>query len=247
MIAQALKLAFSLLTRIPVQLPEEIDPRAWGQAVVFYPLVGLVMGVILAAAAVGLRALNTPAELAAMPVLVLWVGLTGAFHLDGLADSADAWLGGYGDPERTLQIMKDPACGPAGAVALMLVLLTKWVALASVLAAEAWPVLLLTPVLARAAVSGLFLALPCAVDEGLVHRAKEQLPRARVAAALVLSVLAALLPGWSGMVLLLVTLALSLAGARLMMQRLGGFSGDPAGALVESVEALGLLTVALTL
>lgn len=247
MTGQALKLAFSLLTRIPVRLPEEIEPRAWGEAVVFYPLVGLVMGLVLASVALAGGAWDVHPGVLAVLVLLLWVGLTGAFHLDGLADSADAWLGGYGDPERTLRIMKDPACGPAGVVALILVLLAKWVALEPLLAAQAWPVLLLVPVLARAAAAWLFLALPCGVDEGLVRRAWEQLPRTRVLTAVVLSLLAALLLGWTGVVVLGVTVVISLAGARLMRQRIGGFSGDPAGALVESVEAAGLLAVALTL
>ncbi len=64
----------------------------------------------------GLTALlaSAPAWPVAVLVLAVWVGLTGALHLDGLADSADAWLGGYGDRARTLAIMKDPYCGPAG-------------------------------------------------------------------------------------------------------------------------------------
>ena len=247
MTLQALKIAFSLLTRIPVRLPEELDSRAWGRAVVFYPLVGLVMGGILAGAALAAGALGWNTGMTAVPLLLLWVGLTGAFHLDGLADSADAWLGGYGDRERTLRIMKDPACGPAGAVALILVLLTKWAALGPVLAAGQWPVLVLVPVLARAGVAGLFLALPCAVDEGLVQRAWQQLPRREVDVAVAVSALAALLAGWTGLTLLTVTVLITLAGMRLMKQRLGGFSGDPAGALVETVEAAGLLAVALTL
>jgi len=247
MTVQALKIAFSLLTRIPVRLPEELDPRAWGRAVVFYPLVGLVMGLVLAGAALGADALNWNPTAEAVPVLLLWVGLTGAFHLDGLADSADAWLGGYGDRDKTVRIMKDPACGPAGAVALILVLLTKWAALGPLLAAGQWSVLILMPVLARAAVAGLFLALPCAVEEGLVSRAKEQLPRGEVTGAILVSALAALVLGWTGLGLLVVTVVISLLGMRLMQQRLGGFSGDPAGALVETVEAAGLLAVALTL
>jgi adenosylcobinamide-GDP ribazoletransferase len=51
------------------------------------------------------------APLQAALLLALWVLLSGALHLDGLADSADAWLGGFGDRERTLQIMKDRAAG----------------------------------------------------------------------------------------------------------------------------------------
>jgi adenosylcobinamide-GDP ribazoletransferase len=65
-------------------------------------------------------------------LLTVWVLLSGGLHLDGLADSADAWLGGFGDRERTLTIMKDPRSGPIAVVVLVLVLLLKFCALAGV-------------------------------------------------------------------------------------------------------------------
>ncbi|MBD1224901.1 adenosylcobinamide-GDP ribazoletransferase [Acinetobacter seifertii] len=55
-----------------------------------------------------------PIVLLAAIILTLWIWLTGGLHLDGLADTADAWVGGFGDKLRTLQIMKDPSCGPIG-------------------------------------------------------------------------------------------------------------------------------------
>jgi adenosylcobinamide-GDP ribazoletransferase len=58
---------------------------------------------------------------AAALVLILWVWSTGALHLDGLADSADAWVGGLASRERTLEIMKDPRSGPAAVTAIGLV------------------------------------------------------------------------------------------------------------------------------
>lgn len=238
----AIKLAFSLMSRIPVRLPDEIEPRAWGEAVAFYPLVGLVIGAVLTGAGMGLMALGASAEVSALLILVLWVGLTGAFHLDGLADSADAWLGGYGDRARTERILKDPACGPAGAVALILVLLGKWVALAALLETGFGPALILVPVLARAAVLWLFLALPCALEEGLVSRAHAHQPRARLQWALGVSAAAALLAGIAGVAMLLAMALVTLAGARLMRARMGGFSGDFAGALVETGE-IALLVV----
>ena len=241
----AIRLAFSLLTRIPVRLPDAIEDRSWGAAVAFYPLVGLVIGALLTLAAFALMALEAPTGVSALLVLVLWVGLTGAFHLDGLADSADAWLGGYGDRDKTLRILKDPACGPAGAVALILVLLGKWVALTALFESGSVGALILAPVLARAAVVWLFLNLPCALEEGLVTRAHENQPRALLQRALVLSALASVLLGWAGLAMLLTTVALTLAGARLMRARLGGFSGDLAGALVEAAETAMLLVLAL--
>ncbi|MFH4181104.1 adenosylcobinamide-GDP ribazoletransferase, partial [Acinetobacter baumannii] len=56
----------------------------------------------------------------------LWIWLTGGLHLDGLADTADAWVGGFGDKQRTLQIMKDPSCGPIGVLSLVIICLLKF-------------------------------------------------------------------------------------------------------------------------
>lgn len=128
-------------------------------------------------------------------LLVFWVLATGALHLDGLADSADAWVGGLGDRERTLAIMKDPCCGPAAVVALVVVLLVKFAALA------------------------------------------QHLPR-RAAAAVVLAAMAgvAAVAGIHGLWLLAIACAMFGGLRALMVQRLGGTTGDPAGAMVEIIE-----------
>ncbi|PWQ89005.1 adenosylcobinamide-GDP ribazoletransferase, partial [Enterococcus faecium] len=88
---------------------------------------GLLFGLLLWLASHLLQ--GTPSPLHAALLLTLWVLLSGALHLDGLADSADAWLGGFGDRERTLRIMKDPRSGPIAVVTLVLVLLLKFCAL----------------------------------------------------------------------------------------------------------------------
>ena len=88
---------------------------------------------------------------------------TGALHLDGLADSADAWLGGFGDPARTLEIMKDRAQRPVAVVVLVIMLLLKFSALLVVLQAQQPSALVLAPLLGRAALLALFSApLMCA-------------------------------------------------------------------------------------
>lgn len=67
--------------------------------------------------------------LVAALVLALWVYFTGAMHLDGVADTADAWVGGLGDHQRTLEIMKDPRVGAMAVAAMLLVLLVKFAAI----------------------------------------------------------------------------------------------------------------------
>ena len=75
--------------------------------------------------------------------LAAWVLLTGGLHLDGLADSADAWLGGLGDMEKTHRILKDPLVGAAGVIALISILLLKFVSLLILLENGAWLAILL--------------------------------------------------------------------------------------------------------
>lgn len=238
-----LKLALALLTRLPVRLALPVRDRDQGQAVAWYPAVGLLVGGLLWLLASGLS--GAPGWPAALLVLVAWVALTGALHLDGLADSADAWLGGQGDRLRTLAIMKDPYCGPAGVVALVLVLLGKLTALAVLLPSGQLAAVLLAPLLARAACAGLFLALPYVRENGLASAAARHLPRSAIAAALGLSALLAL---GAGLVAAIVAALLVFAGGvHLMKQRLGGFTGDTAGALVEAVEVAVLLTAACSL
>ena len=114
-------IALQFLSSLPVRLPGMPEPRQVGRSLLCYPLVGLLFGLLLWLANHLLY--GAPTALHAAMLLTLWVLLSGALHLDGLADSADAWLGGFGDRERTLQIMKDPRSGPIAVVTLGLVLL----------------------------------------------------------------------------------------------------------------------------
>jgi hypothetical protein len=100
-------------------------------------------------------------------VLAVWVLLTGGLHLDGLADTADAWIGGQGDRDRTLAIMKDPRSGPMAVVIIVLVLLSKFAALQVLLAGDARTVLLLTPMLGRTVIVLLLITTPYVRPEGL--------------------------------------------------------------------------------
>jgi len=233
---RALLAAFALLTRLPLPVQEAPSPPVRGRSVLHYPLVGLVLGGLLALLASVLAA--APAMLAAALVLLAWAGLTGGLHLDGLADSADAWVGGHGDRARTLAIMKDPASGPAGVSAIVLLLLLKFAALAALLARGELAALWLAPVLGRAALA-LLLATSAYVRPGGLGAAQaEHLPRAAVAAVLLLvGVLPVAALGPPGAVPVAVALVVVLGLRRLMVRRLGGVTGDTLGASCEIVEA----------
>jgi len=230
--------AFGFLTRIPVPLRVFADPDARVRSLPWYPLVGLVLGLVLLVLAAALA--GAPPLLRGMLLLLAWVALTGGMHLDGLADSADAWVGGLGSRERTLAIMKDPACGPMGVLALVLVLGLKFTALAS-LGGGDWAVLLIAPMLARAAFVAAFLALPYVRTQGLGSRLAEA-PRGACLAALGATAVACMLAGgWHGVLTLLAGALVFVLWRRACLARLGGMTGDLCGALGEILETVVLV------
>jgi adenosylcobinamide-GDP ribazoletransferase len=232
--------ALRFLTVLPVPRGVSIAPEAAGSSLLAYPVVGLVVGLGLVLVA-GL-ADWTSAPLQAALVVAAWALLSGALHLDGLADSADAFLGGHGDASRTLSIMKDPRSGPAGVVAVTLVLLIKYAALAP---AVPWGALIAAPVLGRTAVLALFLTTPYVRPGGLGQALSRHLPGDH--GWLVLGLVALALPllfGWRGLALLLVLAAAGYAARKALVHRIGGTTGDTAGAVVELAEVISLAVLA---
>ncbi|WP_354671165.1 adenosylcobinamide-GDP ribazoletransferase [Thiohalobacter sp. IOR34] len=232
-------IALQFLTRLPVPALGQLGREDIARSLVCYPLVGLLLGLILwglAAATAGLGPLPAAALL-----LLVWTALTGGLHLDGLGDCADAWLGGHGDAERSLAIMKDPHAGPAAVIAIVLLLLFKFAALATLLAGTPLWVLLLVPVLGRAAVIGLLRTAPYVRPGGLGEPLSEAAAEGGVIALLATAGGVLLLGGGSGL-LWLVCAALAVAAVRhLALRRIGGVTGDVLGAAVEISEAAVLL------
>ena len=234
-------LALQFLTRLPTPQLAQVQPATLGRSVLFYPLIGLIIGAALYA----LSYLDVSAQLMAAMVLVLWVYLSGALHIDGLADMADAWVGGHGDRERTLEIMKDPASGPMGVSVVVALLLLKYAALVELLQYETL-FLLLVPVLGRSFAVLLMLTTPYVREQGLASEMVRHLPR--LSAWSILGLLTALLLGclqWQGMWVLMATIMLYWVYRRALIQRLAGFTGDAAGALIEIVEVTTLLVLAI--
>lgn len=241
---RAFWLAVQFLTRLPTPRELEFDAATRGFSVLFYPLVGLLLGALFALVHWPLA--TADAGLEAALLLLVWVLLTGGLHLDGLADSADAWLGSHGDRERALAIMKDPHTGSVGVAAVALVLLIKFAALSALLWESAWEALIVAPVLGRTALVAILLTTPYVRPNGIGAEHAAHLPR--IAAALVLVVTGVAVIAWlewDGLWLLAVVAA-AIYGLRfLMLRRLGGTTGDTLGASCEIVEATVLVTLAL--
>ena len=158
-------IALQFLTRLPVQLNSAPSDNDMGRSLLYYPLIGLLIGLLLIALGWLLR--DTPALVATALLITTWALLTGGLHLDGLADSADAWAGGLGQRDKTLAIMKDPCCGPAGVIIIVLVLLLKFTALYTLFVTDALMALLIAVILGRTLLPLLFLTTPYVRAQGL--------------------------------------------------------------------------------
>lgn len=242
---KAFFIALGLLTRFPIakrfQLQESDDEKLYGWSVLYYPVIGLIIGGLLVIVSWSLSLFELPGHglIEAGLLLSLWVLVTGALHLDGLADSADAWLGGYGDKLRSLEIMKDPRSGPAAVVVLILVLLLKFSALINV----SWQALLLAPVIARTSVMILFGMTPYVRKGGMGDSATRHLPKTAmwVVLLIVFAFIILLLKQQSGYVITLLLIAYLLR--KLMLKRIEGTTGDTAGAMLEVMEVSTLLLI----
>ncbi|WP_193075316.1 adenosylcobinamide-GDP ribazoletransferase [Pseudomonas sp. FME51] len=229
-----LLIALQFLTRLPIRLVRLPSAEENGRSLLWYPLVGLLLGAALLVAQWLL--VDVSPLLQAALLLALWVWFSGGLHLDGLADTADAWVGGYGDRERTLAIMKDPTCGPIGVISLVLLLLLKFAALVALLQVGQWGVLLLAPWLGRWVLPLLLYSTPYVRPGGLGQVLVEYMPRRSLPMLLLVHGLVMLLFGWAGLLALVIALAVLLIVRHYLCERLGGTTGDTAGALVELVE-----------
>nr|WP_294977019.1 adenosylcobinamide-GDP ribazoletransferase [uncultured Pseudomonas sp.] len=234
--------ALQFLTRLPVRFTQMPTPEQFGRATLFYPLVGLLIGGLLMG--VGELLVNVHLLLQAALLLALWVLISGALHLDGLADTADAWVGGLGDRERTLAIMKDPRCGPAAVVTLVVVLLLKFAALAAVLGNHQYWALLLAPWLGRCALPLLFFSTEYARRGGLGQALADHLPRRATPWMLAGNAALMVVMGLPGMLAVAVALVVFVWLRRRFIARLGGTTGDTAGAMVELIECAVLVALA---
>ncbi|MCA9977789.1 MAG: adenosylcobinamide-GDP ribazoletransferase [Anaerolineales bacterium] len=242
--------AVQFLTVMPPLLKRPFTDQELGQAVGYYPLVGLLLGGVLVAANSAL-ALLFPTALRIALLLALWVILTGVLHLDGFLDACDGLFGGW-TPEKRLHIMRDERVGAFALAGGVLLLLTKYVALTTVAAtavsATAAPLikaLLIAPVLARWAMSLALIRYPYARTEGLGRTMKDMASGRELLLATGTAVLVALLVGGSvGVWALLAAVVTAVATAHFVMQRIPGLTGDIYGTICELTELVILLVFA---
>lgn len=223
--------------RRTTRLPDEV-----GRSAIFFPAIGLLLGIMLALFDKVLATVANPG-LSAVLVVALLAWLTRGLHLDGLGDTFDG-LGAGGDRERMLPIMDDSHTGAFGVIAIVLVLFLKIHALESI-EMNRWRALLAAPMLARWAMVLLgYHARAAKPGLGAIfldHLGNRQL----VYATLITLVCIAALLREVGLVLMTWVTLFALASKIYFHRRLGGITGDTFGAVSELSEASVLFFLAL--
>jgi adenosylcobinamide-GDP ribazoletransferase len=237
--------AIGLLTRVPVHRAFS-DSEVAG-ATAFYPAVGAAIGGIQAAvlwiaivsAPAGGGMSRVPSMVLAVCLVALAVWITGALHVDGLADTADGFGGGRGR-EEVLAIMRDPRVGTYGGVAIVLLLLLKVVALDALIErGVAMVPLIAAPVAGRWAMAATGWWLPYARTDGGLGRVAGGSAAGRgviVATASAVLILAGL-AGWHALPFGAIAAGVAIVVGGACLRRIGGFTGDTLGATGELTEA----------
>jgi len=237
--------AAQFLTVAPPLVRRDVTPRELGKAVAYFPLVGLLIGVLL----FGLHRLLEavfPAVVGAAILLGVWIVCSGALHFDGFVDAVDGLLGGRTADER-LRILRDERVGAFAVAAGGTLLLLKFGALVVIGAKPA--ALIAAPLLGRWVMSAAIALYPYGRAEGLGRAMKENSgwQQFALASLFTAAVLAALAP-LAGIAATAAAVVVVGLGAWLLtlftLRRIPGLTGDIYGALCEVAETLCLVTLA---
>jgi len=240
-----LQVAVGCLTILPFGPRGDVQERELGGSVIWFPLVGLLIGGVLVAVYT-LTAQRLHPLVTGACVLLAWITLTGAIHLDGFGDVCDGLSGGRTPAER-LRIMKDPHIGAIAVVGVSALLLMKCALLSSLPRAAMTRALLLTPCLGRYAMVFLGTTLPYArtgpgTAAAFVRSAP---PRALAAATAMTLPVAWVVLGGLGVGLAAASIVAGVAFRAAFRRTLGGVTGDALGAAGELTEVLMLFGVSL--
>jgi adenosylcobinamide-GDP ribazoletransferase len=244
--------ALRFLTVIRIPLRRDESAVEIGRSTVWFPIVGLIIGLILA----GLNwvfNLFLPPMVVNGLLIVSMVVVTGALHLDGFVDTCDG-LAGNKPPEERWKVMRDSRAGAFGIVGVVLLLLMKYVLLTSIPAGMMTVALVLMPLVSRWAMVYAVFAYPYAREEGLGKAFKQGAGWRRFAVATVITLALAIFLAWwgdsvyfylSGVVVMLVIWIITSIISAYFVHKFSGHTGDTYGAINELTEVVVLIIISL--
>ncbi len=233
---RSLILAIQFLTRLPTPQLRNFEQRELTHCAPWFPWVGVLVGLLVTAFA--LLGGRLDSWLGALLALLMWVWVTGALHLDGLADLVDGLGAAHRDPARLLQVMRDPHVGSFGVIALIMQCLCKLVLLRialnhATLTLATLPLIFAWARFGAIAWSAFLPSLPGSSTESFTWQINKTL-------LMVNALLLATLTFYFAPTLLIAPLCLA-AWAWFLHRKVGGMSGDCLGAGIEITESALLL------
>ncbi|MFC2040120.1 adenosylcobinamide-GDP ribazoletransferase [Chloroflexota bacterium] len=230
--------ALGFLTTWPVLGKRIIPDKTLGRAVVYFPLVGLVIGLVLAGAGFVINII-LPRMLTSVLVIAGGLLITGALHVDGLADTCDAMAGNKTVEERH-RIMKDSRNGAFGMAGVGVLLLAKFAALVSLPDGAWFTILILAIIISRWAMTYAIFTFPYALTSGLgvVFKKNTHWPQLLIASLIAFIIMVGLVPlvGLMGLVLWVVVWLIVFCTGVYFNHKFHGLTGDNYGALCEISE-----------
>jgi adenosylcobinamide-GDP ribazoletransferase len=233
--------AVQFLTVIPVPKALNGDAEDLGKSVPFFPIVGLLIGILAAMLAFVLVAVIPPFPSFVIIVIFL-ISVSGGLHMDGLADTADGFFSAR-PRGKILEIMKDSRIGVMGVIAVVCAILLKISLLVSLPPSSRTDIIFLIPLAGRCALVVMMTALPYVRSEGGLATlfAKSRSRIHAVWAALFLIVTAVLTAQWMGLAVAVAVLAATAYFSWYCFRKIGGYTGDTLGAVCEIAEIIPVL------
>ena len=239
--------ALQFLTSIPLPWRREVSPEALGRSTAYFPVVGLIIGLILAVLNWLLGYILPPPVVNALLIVALVI-ITGALHLDGLADTCDS-IAGHKPVEERWRVMRDSHTGAFGVIGVALLLLVKYVTLNSLPQTFMMATLVFMPVVSRWAMVYAIFAYPYARPSGLGTAFKQatRWPQLLAATFITLAVAAALFSFFSimGFLLIIGIWVITVIFSIYLKRKFAGLTGDTYGAINEVAEVMALIFASL--
>ncbi len=237
--------ALQFLTAIPLPLRREFRPEELGGSTSYFPVVGIILGLILAGLN-WLMSLVLPPALVDALLIVSLAALTGGLHLDGFVDTCDG-IAGHRTREDRWRIMHDSRAGAFGVIGAVLLLLVKYVSLSSIPRQLIMTTLVFMPVVSRWAMVYAIFVYPYARPSGLgqIFKQKTNWPKFSIGTVITFAVGVVLVPilHLSGLATIFGVWIITVVVATYLKSQLSGLTGDTYGAINEIAEVSVLIMV----
>lgn len=238
-------LALQFLTIIPIRVRNYSDDKK-ARSLFYFPIIGLALGALLYFANCVLLAMQLQAISINVILVILLVIVTGGMHLDGLCDSADAFLSNKPAKEEMLAIMRDPHAGAMGIISIVSCLLLKIALLNSINQSNRSGALILACMLSRWAVTPQMAHFPYARQEGKAKTYIQGMNKKILILTMITTIsLAFLIWHAKAMFIFVAVWLATYMLARSVTKKIGGITGDTLGATIELTEIIVLFSVIL--